>query len=86
MEIPRASRLIWASKAKTVSLKNAQPGDIIIFSANKGGKGAINHSAILLDKNSMIHSVSDGPQRGIIISPLDDKYFGPRIIGIKSFF
>jgi cell wall-associated NlpC family hydrolase len=93
IEVPRSSRGIWTSNAKTVSLENARPGDIIVFSANKGGKGSINHTAILLDKptdanpsGAMIHAVSDGPNQGILISPLDDKFFAPRIVGVKSFF
>jgi cell wall-associated NlpC family hydrolase len=93
IEVPRSSRGIWTSTAKAVKLENAQPGDIIVFSANKGGKGSINHTAILLDKptdanpsGAMIHAVSDGPKKGILISPLDDKFFAPRIVGVKSFF
>ncbi|MDR0644413.1 MAG: C40 family peptidase [Treponema sp.] len=85
MEIPRSSARIWASKAETIILKDARPGDIIIFSSQKGGKGSINHSAILLGQDAMIHAVSDGPRRGIIISPLSDRYFGPRIVGVKRF-
>jgi cell wall-associated NlpC family hydrolase len=93
IEVPRSSRGVWTSNAKTVKLENAQPGDIIVFSANKGGKGSINHTAILVEKptdadpsGAMIHAVSDGPKKGILISPLDDKFFAPRIIGVKSFF
>jgi cell wall-associated NlpC family hydrolase len=85
LDVPRSSRGVWASSAKTIRLEDARPGDILIFSANKGGRGAINHSAILVDKKTMIHAVSDGPKRGIIFSPLTDKYFGPRLIGVKSF-
>ena len=93
IEVPRYSRGVWASNAKTVKLENAQPGDIIVFSANKGGKGSINHTAILVGKptdddpsGAMIQAVSDGPKRGILLSHLDDKFFAPRIVGVKSFF
>ncbi|MDR0785117.1 MAG: C40 family peptidase [Treponema sp.] len=85
MDIPRSSRGIWASDAETVALKDARPGDVIVFSSQKGGKGSINHSAILLDENAVIHAVSDGPRRGVVVSPLSDRYFGPRIIGVKRF-
>jgi cell wall-associated NlpC family hydrolase len=84
MDVPRSSRGVWASNAETFALKDAKPGDIVVFSANKGG-GSINHTAILLDGDTMIHAVSDGPRRGILISPLNDKYFAPRIVGVKSF-
>jgi hypothetical protein len=33
----------------------------------------------------MIHSVSGGSKTGVIISPMTDKYFAPRIIGYRSF-
>ncbi|MDR0410965.1 MAG: C40 family peptidase [Treponema sp.] len=85
MNIPRSSKGVWTSDAETTTLENAHPGDIIIFSSQKGGRGSINHSAMLLDENSMIHAISDGPRRGVVISPLSDKYFGPRIIGVKRF-
>jgi cell wall-associated NlpC family hydrolase len=85
MEVPRSSHGVWTSNAKTIKLEDALPGDILVFSTNKGGKGSINHVAILLDKNSMIHAVSDGPKRGIIISPLADNYFAPRFVGVKTF-
>jgi hypothetical protein len=39
-----------------------------------------------MDDNNMIHAVSDGPKTGVIISSLQDRYFAPRIIGVRSFF
>jgi hypothetical protein len=33
----------------------------------------------------MIHAASDGPRTGIIVSGLDDSYFGSRILGARSF-
>ncbi|MDR1127417.1 MAG: C40 family peptidase [Treponema sp.] len=85
MDVPRSSRGIWASNAETVALEDARPGDVIVFSSQRGGKGSINHLAILLDQNAIIHAVSDGPRRGVVVSPLSDKYFGPRIVGVKRF-
>jgi cell wall-associated NlpC family hydrolase len=85
MDVPRSSRGVWSSGAKTVPLNEALPGDILVFSARKGGSGSINHVAILIDNDSMIHSVSDGPRRGIIVSPVIDAYFAPRLIGVKRF-
>ncbi|MDR2793929.1 MAG: C40 family peptidase [Treponema sp.] len=85
MDVPRSSRGVWSSGAKTIPLKDALPGDIAVFSARKGGSGSINHVALLIDNNLMIHAVSDGPQRGIIISPVTDTYFAPRLVEVKRF-
>ncbi|MDR0558431.1 MAG: C40 family peptidase [Treponema sp.] len=85
MDVPRSSRGVWSSGAKTVRLEDALPGDVLVFSANKGGSGSINHTAIFVDKDSMIHAVSSGPKRGIVISPMTDRYFAPRLVGVKRF-
>lgn len=85
MDMPRSSQGIWASGAENVKLEDALPGDVLVFSSRPGGKGSINHSALVVDKDSIIHAVSDGPKTGVLISPMTDSYFGPRIIGVKRF-
>jgi cell wall-associated NlpC family hydrolase len=85
MDVPRSSRGVWASGAKTVRLEDALPGDVLVFSANKGGSGSISHTAILVDKDFIIHAVSSGPKRGVVISPITDRYFAPRLAGVKRF-
>ncbi|MDR2484182.1 MAG: C40 family peptidase [Treponema sp.] len=82
IEIPRSSRSIWAS-GQSIQITEAQPGDIVVFATRTGG--TVDHVAILLDNNSVIHAVSQGPKTGVIISSLADRYFGPRILGVKSF-
>jgi cell wall-associated NlpC family hydrolase len=82
IELPRSSRSIGVS-GQSIQMTEAQPGDIIVFAARKGG--TIDHVAILLDDTSVIHAVSQGPKTGVIISPLQDRYFGPRILGAKTF-
>lgn len=82
IELPRTSRNIWAS-GQLIPIAEAQPGDIVVFSGRKGS--AVDHVAILLDSTSVIHAVSQGPKTGVIISPLTDRYFGPRILGVKTF-
>jgi cell wall-associated NlpC family hydrolase len=80
IELPRTSKTIGAS-GQSVRIGEAQIGDVVIFAS----KGVVNHVAILLDADSVIHAVSLGPKTGVIISSLKDRYFGPRIIGIRSF-
>ena len=79
--LPRSSRQIWVS-GLPVPLAKAQPGDILVFDT---AGGVPSHVAILLDKNRMIHAVSQGPRTGVMISSLNDSYFGPRLIGVRSF-
>jgi hypothetical protein len=79
--LPRTSKNIWAS-GETVRNAAAQPGDIIVFDTVGG---APSHVAILLDDETMIHAVSQGPRTGVIISPLGDRYFAPRVMGMRTF-
>ena len=84
IELPRSSRNIWNAGKTTAKINEALPGDIVVFVSRVGGT-SVDHVAILLDENSIIHAVSSGPKTGVIISPITDKYFGPRILGIASF-
>jgi hypothetical protein len=60
----------------------AKPGDVIVF--NTVGERP-SHVAILTEDGALIHAVSAGPRTGVIISPINDRYFGPRIIGARTF-
>jgi hypothetical protein len=79
--LPRTSKNIWTS-GEAVRIAAAQPGDIIVFDTVGG---APSHVAILLDDETMIHAVSQGPRTGVIISSIRDRYFAPRIMGLRSF-
>ncbi|MBL8966318.1 MAG: C40 family peptidase, partial [Spirochaetaceae bacterium] len=79
--LPRNSKGQYAAGApiaKTALL----PGDILVFDTVGGSPS---HVAIFLGGTSMIHAASAGPRTGVIVSPLDDSYFGPRFIGARSF-
>jgi cell wall-associated NlpC family hydrolase len=80
--IPRSSAEIFRT-GRMIERENLRPGDIIVF--DTAGRGKASHVAICLNGTSMIHSVSDGPKTGVIISPLTDRYFAPRIIGYRTF-
>lgn len=79
--LPRSSRQIWAI-GLAIPLAKAQPGDILVFDT---AGGFPSHVALLIDKNQMVHAVSQGPKTGVMISSLNDSYFGPRLIGVRSF-
>ena len=82
INLPRSSRSIW-DQGRLIEIASARPGDIVVFAGRRGS--AVDHVAILLDDRSIIHAVSQGPKTGVIISPLTDRYFGPRILGVKTF-
>ncbi len=79
--IPRTSKTLYAAGAP-VRPEKAKPGDVLVFDTVGG---APSHVAIVLDDQSMIHAASQGPRTGVIVSPLGDKYFAPRVIGARSF-
>jgi hypothetical protein len=79
ISLPRTARSIWTDGR---AIQDAQPGDIIVFDTVGG---AASHVAILLDDNTIIHAVSQGPRTGVIISPVTDRYFSPRVMGMRTF-
>ncbi|MDR1373744.1 MAG: C40 family peptidase [Treponema sp.] len=81
ISIPRSSTGIW-STGSSVRMDTAKPGDVVVF--NTVGERP-SHVAILMENGALIHAVSSGPRTGVIISPINDRYFGPRIIGARTF-
>lgn len=78
MDIPKSSQGLWETG---VPVDHAEPGDVIVFAE----KGRIDHVAILLDAEHLIHAVSAGPRRGVIISPITERYFATRMVGARSY-
>jgi len=81
IDLPRNSRALFAH-GKPIAVAVAKRGDILVFGPSGG---APTHVAIYLGDGTMIHAASDGPRTGIIVSGLDDSYFGSRILGARSF-
>jgi hypothetical protein len=81
ISVPRNSRGQYAG-GSPVDLKAAKPGDILVFDT---AGGSPSHVAIYMGSGSMIHAASDGPKTGVIVSSLDDSYFGPRFIGARCY-
>lgn len=82
IDIPRNSKGQWA-EGKSVDKAEAKPGDLFLF--DTAGSGGPSHVAIYLGDNSIIHAVSEGPKTGVIVSPIDDRYFASRFIGARYF-
>jgi cell wall-associated NlpC family hydrolase len=82
LDLPRNSKQQWAA-GMPIKLSEALPGDVIVFDTT--GAGGPSHVAIFLGDGKLIHAISDGPKTGVVISGLNDRYFGPRVIGYRLF-
>jgi hypothetical protein len=82
IQIPRNSKAQWAA-GSPVPKEAVKPGDIFVFDTT--GAGGPSHVAIFLGGDKMIHAISEGPKTGVVVSPLSDRYFGPRMIGARYF-
>lgn len=68
--LPRTARGMY-NKVKRISDSERQAGDLVFFSAY----GLISHVGIYLGDGKFIHSASDGPSTGVIISNLSENYW-----------
>lgn len=70
MKLPRSSRE-QAKYSHSISLDKIEPGDLVFFVSRAGGD-RINHVAIYIGDNSIIHATTS---RGVAITRLDDNYW-----------
>ncbi len=81
VELPRSARGFY-SAGTPIDSKAAKAGDVYVYDTVGG---APSHVAIFVGDGTVIHAVSDGPRTGVIISPLTDKYWAPRLIAARRF-
>jgi len=74
--IPRTSAGLYAW-AEPISSLEMQKGDLLFFNTT----GTVSHVGIYMGNGRFIHSASDGPETGIIISSLEEPYWKRRYIG-----
>jgi hypothetical protein len=79
IDLPRSSRGQYGA-GEAIDLDAAKPGDLLVYDTVGG---APSHVAIFLGGGRMIHAASQGPRTGVIVSELDDSYFGPRFLGAR---
>ena len=79
--LPRISRDM-ARFGTAVSREELQPGDLVFF-ATGGDPNRVTHVAIYIGQNSIIHAISDGPNRGISITELSARYWNTRYYGAR---
>ena len=81
LELPRSARAFY-SAGSPVDWKLARPGDVFVYDTVGG---APSHVSIVVGDGTVIHAVSDGPRTGVIVSPLTDRYWAPRLIAARTF-
>ena len=70
LQMPRRSDAI-AEYTKRITNEEIQPGDLLFFNT----AGGISHVGIYIGAGKFIHSASDGPRTGVIISTIQDPYW-----------
>jgi hypothetical protein len=71
LQLPRTSAALY-SMARIIDDSQKEPGDIVFF-RTVGSK--ISHAGLYLGNDQFIHSASDGPNTGVIISSLKESYW-----------
>lgn len=81
-QLPRMTKNMYNS-AKVVPDSRREPGDLVFFKTT--GDGSISHVGIYIGKNQFIHSASDGPNTGVILSSLNESYWKAHYSGAGQF-
>ncbi len=74
--LPRVSRNM-AGFGAPVRRNSLIPGDLLFF-ATGSSPGSITHVAVYIGQNSILHSISNGPDRGVTITSLSARYWQRR--------
>jgi len=72
-DLPRTSREM-AKYGIHIRREELLPGDLVFFATTSSGN-TISHVAIYIGQDSIIHSISDGPDRGVHITSLSSRYW-----------
>lgn len=72
-DIPRISAYM-ADYGSKISINQLSPGDLVFFSTGSRSD-RITHVAIYIGQDSILHSISNGPDRGVTITPLSAEYW-----------
>lgn len=75
-DLPRLSRDMSEAGTK-IAKEDLMPGDLVFF-ATSPTPGAVSHVALYIGSGSIIHAISDGPNRGVTITALDARYWKER--------
>ncbi|MGF7107805.1 C40 family peptidase [Treponema pedis] len=72
--LPRSASGI-ASFAERIEDSDIQPGDLLFFNTTGTAGEKISHAGLYIGGGEFIHSASQGPAIGVIISSLEEKYW-----------
>lgn len=80
IKLPRRAEDLYNSTER-LEKEQLQPGDFLFFKA----ANTVNHAAVYLGDGEFIHSASDGPKTGVIISKMTDSYWDTTFVGCGKF-
>lgn len=80
--LPRTASTIY-SKSTIINASQRQRGDLVFF---KTTGNSVSHVGIYLGNNQFVHSASDGPKTGVIISTLSESYWARTYFASGSIF
>jgi hypothetical protein len=66
-----------AGTGKPVDRSELMPGDLVFF-ATGSSPGRVSHVAIYIGQDSLVHAISNGPERGVVISSFSARYWDRR--------
>lgn len=79
--LPRISRDM-ANTGEAVDMEQWRPGDLLFY-ATGADSSRINHVAIWYDDGIIIHSISDGPETGVVMTPSNARYWRRRYVSSR---
>jgi len=82
--LPRISSQM-ADFGTPVSRSDVLPGDLLFF-ATGSSSALITHVAIYIGQNSILHAISNGPNRGVSITNLSARYWNKRYFSAVRIF
>lgn len=80
-QLPRSTSALYAA-VRIINDSEKEPGDLLFF---KTAGNKISHVGLYLGNNQFIHSASDGPNTGVIISSLKESYWNRTYVGTGQF-
>lgn len=80
LQLPRSTREMIKIDAPLVEREELEPGDLLFFSTNGGGR--VSHAGIYLGDDQFIHS-SSSRSGGVRVDSLEDRYWNRTFIEAK---
>jgi cell wall-associated NlpC family hydrolase len=83
-KLPVSSR-DYFDKGTPVSLENALPGDVILFSGRKISKSQVGHVGIITEVSDDVYFIHSASSHGIRYDRISSAYYQMRFIGVRRF-